>query len=390
MKVIKKILWRIALGLLIYICSIQPILWKYTLETFKPARSSIERIVNIKGLVLHREELVTAPVSGIFLRLKKDNERVGKGEKLAVIFPTIEDYNSYVKEIDRIEKYYEGIIKERMETIKLKEQDIEKIYKELAKEGDILNSLVLNRQDIGERVKKLGSLNNRINSLKTEVEKLNADVESLVKERDKKIKEFKEKVISLNSVVLSSSAGLVVFATDSKESLRSSIIEGKMEGLGRNFNYILGKPKITSDGDMVKKGEPLGKIIDNLEQFAILYVVPDGVAGLPHNNLDIYIGDGPVSLELLKWIKEGSNEIWFCTVRDKRYIESSYFSLDVKIGDIEGMVVPRELIKEENNKSYILILNKDSIEKRIVKILGGNRERVVLDNIKEGEILVRN
>ncbi|HON72935.1 MAG TPA: HlyD family efflux transporter periplasmic adaptor subunit, partial [bacterium] len=125
MKVIKKILWRIALGLLIYICSIQPILWKYTLETFKPARSSIERIVNIKGLVLHREELVTAPVSGIFLRLKKDNERVGKGEKLAVIFPTIEDYNSYVKEIDRIEKYYEGIIKERMETIKLKEQDIE-------------------------------------------------------------------------------------------------------------------------------------------------------------------------------------------------------------------------------------------------------------------------
>ncbi|HON72995.1 MAG TPA: HlyD family efflux transporter periplasmic adaptor subunit, partial [bacterium] len=263
-------------------------------------------------------------------------------------------------------------------------------YKELAKEGDILNSLVLNRQDIGERVKKLGSLNNRINSLKTEVEKLNADVESLVKERDKKIKEFKEKVISLNSVVLSSSAGLVVFATDSKESLRSSIIEGKMESLGKNFNYILGKPKITSDGDMVKKGEPLGKIIDNLEQFAILYVVPDGVAGLPHNNLDIYIGDGPVSLELLKWIKEGSNEIWFCTVRDKRYIESSYFSLDVKIGDIEGMVVPRELIKEENNKSYILILNKDSIEKRIVKILGGNRERVVLDNIKEGEILVRN
>ena len=53
------------------------------------------------------------------------------------------------------------------------------------------------------------------------------------------------------------------------------------------------------------------------------------------------------------------------------------------------MVVPRELIKEENNKSYVLVLNKDSIEKRIVEILGGNRERVVLTNIKEGEILVR-
>lgn len=388
MRTVRRILFRIILGLLFYILFVQPIVWKYTLKTFKPSYSRIERIVDVKGLVLHREEIITAPVSGIFLRLRKDFDRVGKGEELAIIFPTMEDYNSYVAEIERVQKYYEDIINSCKREIVLKRQEIEKTYKELSKEIGIVNSLVLNKQDIGDRIKRLNDLNSHINSLHSEVDQLDAKVKLLGEEREKKMKDIKERAISLNSVVLSSQAGLVVFSIDSKEGLRNSIIEGKIKSFGKEFDYISDRPKVISDGKMIKKGEIIGKIIDNLEQFALLYIKSDGGTDPPHDSIDIHIKDRRVRLEPLSWVKDGLNEIWLCKIKDRTYIDSSYFSAEVKIGDIEGITVPRSLVKEEDGKSYVFILKKDSVEKRSVNILGGNKEMVVLGNIEEGEILI--
>lgn len=383
---IKTISIRILVSIIAYICFVQPNVWEYTLETFSPSYLTIQRTVSAKGIVLCREKVIESPVSGVIMRVKSDSTRISKGDTVAIIFPTLEDYKSYIKEADSITSYYDNAIKEKDNIIVEKKNEIEKIYNALNRESELLNSLVANKQDFTEVLSKIGELNSNINSLKGEITNLTKELEGLKKEKLSKLASLKQNVISSNIKVISDSPGLVSFSIDGKEDIRNTVIE---RGIGDNLNIdsLLRESKVVNDGDPVKKGDIIGKIIDNLEQFILLEVSLDGKSPIEHNSYKLNIDGKDVSIEFIKWISKYPKELWLCKIKSPYYIGPKRVSLSMDVGTIEGLVVPRSLIKQEGERFFVYIINNNSIEKRFVDILGGNKKEVVIDSIDIGELL---
>jgi len=388
-KLYRDILFRFFIGIMAYICFVQPNLWKYTLKTLSPTYSTIERVVKARGIVLYREEIINSPVSGIVLKLKKDSTRVSKGEIIATVFPTIEDYNIYMKEVNNVISYYDNMIKEKNDLIKSRKEEVEKIYLELAKKSNILNSLLINKQDITEVLDEISKLNTQIDLLKKEIEKLKLEVGDLKKEKNQKLDGLKQKAISYNTSITTQSSGLISFSIDNRENMRNSLLEkGITDNINLQLDSLMKESRIISDGDSVKKGEAIAKVIDNLEQFILLEVTLDGKSPIVHNSFNIDIDGKQTNIELLKWINEYPKEIWLCKIKSPYYIGPRYLNLDIKIGTIEGLVIPRSLIKKEGERYFIRVLGNDLIEKRFIEILGGNQIEVVITNLNRNEVLL--
>ena len=384
--IFKTTLTRIFIGIIAYICFVQPNVWEYTLETFSPSSQTIQRIVSAKGVVLYRERVIESPVSGIIMRVKDNSTRIAKGDTIAIIFPTTEDYKNYTREVDSVISYYDDIIKEMNNVITDKKKKIEEIYNDLNKESKLLNSLVANKQDIAEVLIRIGELNSRINSLKGEITNLTKELKVLKEEKLSKLASLRQNAISSNIKVISDTSGLVSFSIDSREDVRSTIIE---KGVGDNINVdsLLKESKVINDGDSVRKGEVIAKVIDNLEQFILLEVSLDGKSPIEHNNYKLNLDGKGVSIEFIKWISKYPKELWLCKIKSSYYIGPKYVSLNINVGTIEGLVVPKSLIKQEGDRYFVYVVNSNSIEKRFVDILGGNEKEVVIDNINKGELL---
>ncbi len=384
--IFKTTLTRIFIGIIAYICFVQPNVWEYTLETFSPSSQTIQRIVSAKGVVLYRERVIESPVSGIIMRVKDNSTRIAKGDTIAIIFPTTEDYKNYTREVDSVISYYDDIIKEKNNVITDKKKKIEEIYNDLNKESKLLNSLVANKQDIAEVLIRIGELNSRINSLKGEITNLTKELKVLKEEKLSKLASLRQNAISSNIKVISDTSGLVSFSIDSREDVRSTIIE---KGVGDNINVdsLLKESKVINDGDSVRKGEVIAKVIDNLEQFILLEVSLDGKSPIEHNNYKLNLDGKGVSIEFIKWISKYPKELWLCKIKSSYYIGPKYVSLNINVGTIEGLVVPKSLIKQEGDRYFVYVVNSNSIEKRFVDILGGNEKEVVIDNINKGELL---
>lgn len=380
------ILNRVFIGIVVYICFIQPNVWEYTLETFSPYYSTIERTVSAKGVVLCREEVIYSPLSGIMMKVKNDLTRVSKGDTIAIIFPTLEDYKSYIEEVNSVRSYYDNTIKEKSNAIANKKLEMEKVYSDLSKESELLNSLIVNKQDIADALAKINELNARINSLKDEIKALTKDVEMLKEEKLRRLADLKQSAVSSNTKVTSDSSGLISFSIDGREDIRNTLIE---KGIQNNVNIesLLKDSKVISDGTLVKKGDAIAKVIDNLEQFVLLDVSLDGKSPIAHNSYQLNIDGKDVNIEFVKWIDKYPKELWLCKVKTHYYIGPKYISLNIKVGTIEGLIVPRYLIKQEEGRFFVYIVGSNSVEKKFIEVLGGNEKEVVIDNITEEDLL---
>lgn len=385
--VFKNILARIFIGIIAYICFVQPNVWEYTLETFSPSYQTIQRVVIAKGVVLCRERVIESPVSGILMRIKDDSTRISKGDTIAIIFPTSEDYKSYTRDVNSVISYYDNIVKERNNVIADKKKEIEKIYDELSRESELLNSLVANKQDIAEVLDRVGELNSRINSLKSEIANLVKELKVLKEEKLQKLASLRQNAVSSNIRVVSDTSGLVSFNIDGREDIRNTIIEKGVIDDINNIDSLLKGSKVINDGDSVRRGEFIAKVIDNLEQFILLEVSIDGKSPIEHNSYNLNIDGRDISIEFIKWISRRPKELWLCKIKSPYYIGPKHVLLNINVGTIEGLVVPKSLIKQEGDRYFVYVVNSNSIEKRFVDILGGNEKEVVIDNINRDELL---
>ncbi|MGC8971763.1 MAG: HlyD family efflux transporter periplasmic adaptor subunit [bacterium] len=387
-RLYRDILTKVFIGIVVYICFVQPNLWKYTLKTLSPTYSAIERTVKARGIILYREETINSPVSGIVLKLKKDSTRVSKGEIVAAIFPTAEDYNIYMKEVNSIISYYDNMIKEKNDLIKSKKDEIEKIYLELTKKSNILNSLLENKHNITEVLGDISKLNARIDLLKKEIEKSKLEMENLKREKDQRIDDLKQKIISYNTAIATQNSGIISFSIDNRENIRNSLLEKGINSTNLQLDSLIEEPRIISDGDPIKKGEIIAKVIDNLEQFVLLDVTLDGKSPIVHNEFSINIDGKEINIELLKWVSKYPKELWLCKIKSPYYIGPRCLNLDIKIGTIEGLVIPRSLIKSEGERYFVYVLGNNSIEKRFIEVLGGNQIEAVVSNLNRDEVLL--
>jgi hypothetical protein len=388
-RVYRVIVTRFFIGIIAYLCFVQPNLWKYTLETFAPSYATVERIVSAQGIVLCREETVDAPVSGVLLKMKEDSAKVSKGEVLAVIFPTAEDYKNYLKEVNAIVERYDSAIKEKNALIEGKKEEIKKVYEELTREGNILNSLVTNRQDITDVIDKIRNLNSRIVLLKNEMETLTGELEGLKREKEQKIAELKQKIITSNITVVSRASGLVSFEIDGREYERNAVIEKGIEGnTDLSLNSLIKQPRVISSGDFVRRGETIAKTVDNLEQFVLLDVTLDGKLPIILDRFSVNVDGKVVEFQLMRRENNHFKELWFCKIKSLYYIGLKGLNLNIKVGTAEGLVVPRSLLKKEGERYFVYVIGNNSVEKRFVEILGGNQKEVVVNNISRGELLL--
>lgn len=386
MKIFKTILTRLFIGIIAYICFVQPNVWKYTLKIFSPYSQTIQRVVVAKGIVLCREKVIESPVSGVIMKVKDDSTRISKGDTIAIIFPTSEDYKSYTRDVDSVISYYDNTIKEKNNVIADKKKEIEKIYNELSRESELLNSLVANKQDIAEVLGRVGELNSRINSLKDEITDLTEDLKVLKEEKLRKLASLKQNAVSSNIRVISDISGLVSFSIDGRENIRNTIIE---KGIGDNISIdsLMKNSKVINDGDSVRKGEIIAKVIDNLEQFILLEVFLDGKSPIEHENYKLNIDGKDIEIEFIKWISRYPKELWLCRIKSSYYIGPRYVSSNINVGMVKGLVVPKSLVKRGGDRYFVYIVNGNSIEKRFIDILGGNEKEVVIDNINRDELL---
>jgi len=360
---------------------IQPKVWKYAIEILKPRYLHLDRIVLIEGIILHRENIIKSPTDGIILKLKEEEMRVASGEIVGVILPDMETYKNYTEELDNTLTTYKKMIKERQDLIKQKGIEIENMYKELSQKSNICSSLIASKKDASEIIKELDQLNRKITLIKKEIEKLKVEINTLKEEEDKRIKDLKEKIITMYTPIHANTAGIISFSSDSKEGFRNDII-GEQISSSISVNNIFGKFNTISNGDAIKKEEAIGRIIDNLESFAVCNVTLDGKASFSHNKVEIKNGENMV-MDIIKWGSNEGKETWICKIIGNFYTKDVSFSKHAKIGEIEGIGIPREVISKDERGYFVDIVEEDKIKRKYIELLGGNQDWIVVSNVDE-------
>jgi hypothetical protein len=378
MKVYRIIL-RILIGMFIYMGFIQPKVWKYTIEILKPRYLRLDRMVLIEGVILNRENIIKSPADGIILKLREEGGRVASGEIVGVIFPDMETYKNYTEGLNGTLMTYKKMNEEREALIKQKDIEIENTYKELSQKADICSSLIANKKDASEVIKELDQLNRKIAIIKKEIGKLKLEIDTLSKEKDRKIKDLKERIITVYTPIYTDTAGILSFSSDSKEGFRNDIIGGRVN-LGISIHSIFEKFNTISNGDIIKKDKVIGRIIDNLESFAVCNVTLDGKASFSHNRVEIKDGENLI-LDIIKLIPNEGKETWICKIVGNFYNKDMSFSKVAKIGEIEGVSIPRRVILKDERGHFVNIIEEDKIKKRYIELLGGNQDWVVVGNI---------
>jgi len=387
MKVHRLIL-RIILGMFIYIGFIQPKVWKYTVEILRPRYLHLDRIVLVDGVIIHREDVIKSPADGVILKLKGDGTRVANGEVIGVIFPDTQSYEDYLAKLDNILTTYKKMINERQDIVKQKTMEIEAVYKELSKDNEICKSLIENKKDASDIIKELDRLNKDILTIKNNIERMTLEIEALNKEKDNKLKDLEDSIINSYIAIHTNKAGILMFNSDSKESFRDNIIQGGSNSY-ISVKDIFGKLNTISNGDRVMEGGVIGRVIDNLESFAVCNIVLDGRSNFTHNRVEIRDGE-VIPLNITKWVSKEDKEMWVGKIEGNLPGGDVNFSGVARIGEIEGVGIPKEIVYRDNRGYYVNIIESDRIKKRYIELLGGNQDWVVVNNLDENTQVLRN
>ncbi|HWI63713.1 MAG TPA: HlyD family efflux transporter periplasmic adaptor subunit [Symbiobacteriaceae bacterium] len=343
-----------------------------TYETFVLTKGAVEITQAVDGLVVRREQVYTAPAAGRLQRLVPEGQRVRVGAPVAKIIAA----DATVTAIAPAQPVPPtqaaapaGDSAARQEIDRLTAQIFERAaaVNDAKAKGD--SELAARLQDeldqLGVRQQELTQQLGRTQPVVTPAPPLPAP----------------EPAGPALGEITATVSGLVVYQTDG---LESRLAVGQEKEWKPSFMSSLSAvPRVT--GELVAKGDPVLKVVDNLT-FSLVAVVPEAALK--------YLGDTdrvsirftgregpPVAARITRQVREGSEVLLVLSapVFPEELVHQRRFRATLLMGTYEGLVVPRTAIDVRDGLQGVWVL--EGIETRFhpVRVLGGNDELLALE-----------
>ncbi|WP_024834725.1 HlyD family efflux transporter periplasmic adaptor subunit [Ruminiclostridium josui] len=370
--------------LLIYLPSLLYITFGNTVEKDILKNGKIEVVQNVDGILIRNEKVIDSPDDGNCVMDAVEGEKVPAFYRIATIVKNV-PVSTY-EELKKKEMQISSAQKAQKENlgvfsgdiIKLDSEIIEKVKKlgqqsirgSLVESYDTMSdidSIVYRKSDIFGDNSKSAKYINRLISEKAEIERR---LSNNVKE------------------VRVDSAGLISFAIDGYESLLTpnfikSATPQDLENItvkntNRDFNVV-----------DVKKGEPIAKIVKDLDNYMVAVVDQKAAKDLTKDKLvTLRINDIGYSMDAV--INYNSD-----VINGKKVISFKYdtgldetigmrrINVDVVLSSYSGLKVPRSCLQDiniNNQTAKICLLKGNTATFKEVKIVGMNDDAAIIDN----------
>lgn len=396
-----------------------PSLFAVSSKTTLPESTTIEDNIKTEAIIIKRENLYKAAGDGKIETYIAEGEKVAIGTKIAQL-NMLDETSTLKQELDELNK--------KIDILKKTEKDAQmtKIDEDKIQDGieeiiyDIQKFVAVGDYEQAEIMKeKLALYYSKQKEILGEGRLIDHSLENLEKCRDRLLQQITNNTINYYS----QQSGVVSYRIDGFEEIYS--FNNKENYKYSDFKEVSNKYKLNGDGMDVEYGEPVFKIVDNLEWYMFIridniedisdYEVGDwilissdkdkeGIKGQIENinkegkngtilckfttGFDNYYDNRLIDIDLIKYKHEGFKLPSKCIVK-KGGVEGVYTK------DISGIIKfkPVEILEEDekfvyissgDNSNRIKIKGSDKLTKTITKY-----DEILLNtrNIKEGTIM---
>lgn len=335
------------------------------------------------GILIRREQVVKAPITGNVNFLVPENERVREGDVIAEIKDSsidIENIEKRLEEIDREIKRLEGIYQSKQPTNE-EFKTIETEAKLEQKKEQIVDAITNGNLSMPISFKKeiLTYLDKKENIRKDFYEPLI----DLNKEKQALIEKTNEAGVKLKAPF----SGVVSYKIDNFEDIFNiANIEELAQVDIKNSNYGIINYKIFHK----EVDEPVFKIVDNFKWYMIVEI------DAPLNFFNSSKTE-PI------WIRFPSNEIVKCEVFEvldngrliisgneyfKDLISERKIHIKIEKNNEFGIIIPTAAIISDNNKCGVMIKGPRGKEFREIEVLYENGNKAIVTGVKRWERII--
>ena len=376
----KRRIVLISFILIYFIFRSVPTLYASTLKTTLVEEGFIEDIASSNGVLIKNEKVYRAGGEGKATLYKKEGEKVKVGTLIASISLVSdnsalkEELNGINKKIDSLEKVNknrEDIKNDKDKNLKTIDGVIDQIQKD-SMSGEYTNIPIL-KEELNSQLGKKKDISGD-NTL------VNNSLENL-KERKKEL----EKEISNNTIkYFSQESGIISYKLDGLEEIYSG---EKMDSYTiDNAKKIQGNAIKVDNGNLVKAGDPILKIMDNFNWYLLVSFDNWKDISTLKKGDNVYIRinkkDEKIKGNIIRI--ENKNNKGLIVIQSNSYFHDYYLNRYVNVDIIkkryEGLKIPTESVVEKEGIKGVYIKDISGIIKfRPIKILGQNEEYTIAD-----------
>jgi putative membrane fusion protein len=339
----------------------------------------IKPAVEGNGIIIRKEKVIKAPISGNVNFLVAENTRVRTGDVIAEITDPTCDLNKINQRIEEIDLEIKKLESEHnakgLAGLKISEIE-EKIQKRLEdiktsiENGDLSSSIIYKRE--------IESLLNREKDVRREFLE---PLERLEKEKRVLLDKKEEACVSLKAPF----SGIVSYKIDGFEEVYNTenleeLSEVDIKGLNSGIINIKTNQK--------KVGEPVFKIIDNFKWYLIAEVDPsyeDLLGAEKQGSVWIEFSEGDsVRSKIYKKLDNG--RLIFEVID---HFDNLAFQRKAKFKIVKnmefGIVIPVSAVVVENGEQGVIIKGPEGKQFKKIDILYSNAEQAVVEGLKRWE-----
>ncbi len=371
--------------LLIYLPSLLFIMYNNGIDTDILRIGRIEDVVNVDGVFVRNEQVIISPDSGNCIMDASEGEKVPAFSKIATVVKNV-PISTY-EELKKKELEIEKAETARAKNINVFSSDIQKLDNEIISEVKLLSK----QTDRGSLVNSYSTINtiDSISYRKSDIFGSSSKSQEYITQLKNEKAKLQSQLNSNISEIVTKYSGLVSYAVDGYESLltpdfiRNATVADleKIEARNTNRDY-----QITQ----AKKGQPIAKIIKDLENY-IVCTVDEKLANqlMVDDGVTLRINDNGANIKASVFfssnVMEGKRVVAF--IYDAGLNETVGLrkaNIDLVKSSYEGIKVPYSSLKNidmENKTAEIVLVKNTSAVTRKVSIIGANSEAVIIDSI---------
>lgn len=395
-----------------------PSLFAMAFKVVLPESLIVEDKAETKAIILKKENLYKAEANGYLEIINPEGNRVSKGSEVCKI-QLVGEGSNVQQELKELE--------EKIQALKLVEKEKDIVKGDGEKLENSLDNLIYEIQEkintgkyneIEILKEKLTLLYGKQQDISGENHLINTSIESLQKKKEALNKQLNNNALNYYT----NESGIVSYKIDGYEEIFS--FHNKDEYTYSDFKIESTNSYTRENGENVKSGEAVFKIIDNFQWYAILKIEDFKKINVYEEGDNILLSNEKLNEEfkgkIIKINKDGNKGTILCKfntgfhkIYDERFVDfdiikykyngykiptKSIVEKDgikgVYIKDISGIVKfkPVEIIKEEDKFTYV-----NSGDNNFITIKGENKpvktittfDEILLNtkNIKEGMII---
>lgn len=353
-----------------------PTFYASTFKTTLAELGTLDEKIEGEGIIIKNEKVYKADGEGKVTLDKKEGDRVGVGAKIGQL-SLIGDKSILKSELDEVNKKIESLenLDENKdyikEDIRKNEESVESIIKELQ-----INLFEGNLDEVKPLKEELDLYSQKQQVLEGDNTLLSQSLINL-KEKRKQL----EKEISENATIYySEMSGIVSYEIDGLEEVFST--NNLLNYTSKDYKKISPNEKKVEDGSDLEAGDPVYKIVDNLEWYMMVKVNDKKELKNLEEGNNVYVTINDIDKKVQgKIIKKDKSFLllefnsFFHDYYNKRYVNVNLIK-----NSHEGLKIPSKVVTNKEGIDGVYVKDISGIIRfRPVKILYDDGEYTVVD-----------